>query len=339
MFKLIPNFSLRHNNSFGLDVCANYWLTISEIKDLEEAMVKYPHLREETKMIIGGGSNLLFLSDFDGVILSPDFCGYEISYQDDLVIELEVGAGVEWDDFVEYCVEHGWYGVENLSLIPGKVGAAPVQNIGAYGVEAEQVIVKVIGFNLETSEIESYTQAQCRFSYRSSIFKEKMLNHFMVTSVVFRLQKRGEVVSEYGDLNRVMKELGEPSLKNAREAVIQIRKSKLPDPKILGNAGSFFRNPVMSAKEAASLADFLPGLPLYPTFGKEVKVAAGYLIDHAGWKGRKQGRAAVHDRQALVLVNLGGATGTEILELSRAIQQDVLEKYGVVLEREVQVVE
>ncbi|MCK9412950.1 MAG: UDP-N-acetylmuramate dehydrogenase [Prolixibacteraceae bacterium] len=339
MFKLVPNFSLRHNNSFGIDVTANYWVTISTLRDLDEAFTKYPHLSGETKMIIGGGSNLLFLSDFDGVVLSPDFIGYEITYQDDQVIEIEVGAGVEWDDFVAYCVEHGWYGVENLSLIPGKVGAAPVQNIGAYGVEIEQVIVCVKGLNLETGEIGSYTQEQCCFSYRSSIFKEKMLNRFMVISVVFRLQKMGELVSAYGDLSGMLKELDEPSLKNARDAVIKIRRSKLPDPKILGNAGSFFRNPILSAREAASLAEFLPGLPLYPTSGKEVKVAAGFLIDHAGWKGRKVGRAAVHDRQALVLVNLGGATGAEILELSMAIQQDVFEKFGVVLEREVQVVE
>jgi UDP-N-acetylmuramate dehydrogenase len=339
MFKLVPNFSLRQNNTFGLDVSANYWLTISELKDLGEAMAKYPHLLEETKMIIGGGSNLLFLSDFDGVIISPDFSGYRISYQDDLVVEIEVGAGVEWDDFVGYCVGKGWYGVENLSLIPGKVGAVPVQNIGAYGVEVEQVIVKVNGLNLETSEIESYNREQCLFSYRSSIFKEQMLNRFMVTSVVFRLQKRGEVVSGYGDLNRIMKEFGEFSLQNARDAVIQIRRSKLPDPKILGNAGSFFRNPVLSSAEAASLADFLPGLPCYPTTEGEVKIAAGFLVEQAGWKGRRQGHAAVHDRQALVLVNLGGATGAEILDLSMAIQQDVFEKFGVVLEREVQVVE
>lgn len=339
MYKLIPNFSLKYNNSFGLDVCANYWLSISELDDWTKAMENYPHLLEEKKMIVGGGSNLLFLSDFDGMIISPDFSGFSITYQDDEVVEIEVGAGVDWDDFVAYCVGNGWYGAENLSLIPGKVGAVPVQNIGAYGVEAEKIIIRVNGYNLETHDTLCYRHDECRFSYRSSIFKEQLLNQFMITSVVFRLQKQGVAVTGYGDLDRTIRELGEPILQNIRKAVIQIRESKLPNPKKVGNAGSFFKNPLLTKEEADSLSDFLPGLPVYPQPGGMVKVGAGFLIDQAGWKGRKLGRAAVHDRQALVLVNLGGATGEEILELSEAISLDILAKYGVALDREVQLVE
>jgi UDP-N-acetylmuramate dehydrogenase len=301
-------------------------------------MEQYPHLAEEKKLIVGGGSNLLFLADFDGMILSPDFSGYSIIYQDGDIVEVEVGAGVDWDEFVAHCVGNGWYGAENLSLIPGKVGAVPVQNIGAYGVEAEKIIVRVNGYNFGKQTAECYEHDACRFSYRSSLFKEQLLNQFMVTSVVFRLWKRGEVVTGYGDLDRTLREMGGPTLANVRNAVIQIREAKLPNPKKIGNAGSFFKNPVVSAEQAAELAERLPGLPVYPQAGNLVKIAAGFLIDQAGWKGKKIGRAAVHDRQALVLVNLGGATGGEILQLSEAIRQDILEKYGVVLEREVQLI-
>jgi UDP-N-acetylmuramate dehydrogenase len=339
MFKLIPNFSLKDNNSFGMDVRANYWLSLGCAEDWDLAIKKYPHIQEEKRLIIGGGTNLLFLSDFDGLVISPDMIGYEVSYQDSQIVELTVGAGVEWDELVAFCVDNQWYGIENLSLIPGKVGAAPVQNIGAYGVEVADLIVKVNGINLENYEVESYTYDECQFNYRTSIFKELLLNRFLVTSVVFRLQKRGVVVSGYGDLSKVLKEIGGPSLQNARSAVIQIRQSKLPDPKKLGNAGSFFKNPVLTDGKAAALAIQHPGLPVYPYSPGFVKIGAGFLIEQAGWKGRKLGRAAVHERQALVLVNLDGASGTEILELSRAIQQDVQEKYGVLLEREVQIVE
>jgi len=338
MYKLIPNFSLKHSNSFGLDVRANYWLTISCAEELGLALEQYPHLLQERKMIIGGGTNLLFLGDYDGLLISADITGFSLLFEDDKMVLIEVGAGVEWDDFVAYCVDHGWYGVENLSLVPGKVGAVPVQNIGAYGIEAGSVIERVNGYQLDRLEQESYGQNQCRFSYRSSIFKEDLLDHFLVTSVVFRLQKMGELVSGYGDLKRTLLEIGPATLQNMRKAVIQIRESKLPNPKFLGNAGSFFKNPVLAEEVAVALKQLLPGLPVYQLAAGFVKVGAGFLIEQAGWKGRKVGHAAVHERQALVLVNLGGATGDEILKLSQAIQKDVLEKYGVVLEREVQVI-
>ena len=230
------------------------------------------------------------------------------------------------------------YGAENLSLIPGKVGAAAVQNIGAYGVEAATLITKVDGLNLESSRMESFSADQCRFGYRSSIFKEKMTNTFMVTSVTFSLKKHGATDDGYGDLKRMIAEFGEPTLQNMRKAVIQIRESKLPDPRKIGNAGSFFKNPVVNEEVANALEELLPGLPVYQMSEGFVKIGAGFLIEKAGWKGYQVGGAAVHDRQALVLVNKGGATGQEILDLSLAIQQDVLGKYGIELAREVQVV-
>jgi UDP-N-acetylmuramate dehydrogenase len=338
MYKLIPNFSLKDHHSFGLDVRASYWLTITSSEDWINARIRYPHLIQEKRLVVGGGTNLLFLSDFDGLIISPDICGFSTAYQDNQIVEITVGAGEEWDDFVAYCVTNGWYGVENLSMIPGKIGAVPVQNIGAYGVEAESVIIRVDGINLETGEVETFTHEQCHFSYRSSIFKEQLSHVFMVTLVTFRLRKNGQFHTGYGDLKKALLEIGEPNLENIRKAVMHIRESKLPDPRKLGNAGSFFKNPIVAEEVAAALSDLLPGLPVYQLSDGYVKIGAGFLIEKAGWKGYQMGQAAVYDRQALVIINKGGATGQEILELSQAIQQDVLEKYGVELEREVQVV-
>lgn len=338
MYKLVPNYSLKENNSFSLDVRASYWLTIGSVDDWVPAMLNYPHLCQEKRLIIGGGTNLLFLSDFDGLIVSPDIFGISITYQDSKFVEVEVGAGEEWDDFVSHCVHNGWYGIENLSLIPGKVGAAPVQNIGAYGVEVESVIVRVNGINLETGSCFCLAHDECHFSYRSSVFKEKPAGSFMVTSVVFRLKKDGELMLDYGDLRKTMEEIGEPGLEHLRQAVIQIRTAKLPDPKRTGNAGSFFKNPIVSEEVADALEEQLPGIPVYQLSDGYVKIGAGFLIEKAGWKGVQSGKVAVHNRQALVLVNTGGATGKDILDFSIKIQQDVVAKYGILLEREVQVI-
>ena len=222
--------------------------------------------------------------------------------------------------------------------IRDRVGAVPVQNIGAYGLEAESVIVRVKGISLETGRSFSFSHDECCFGYRSSIFKERHTGNLMVTAVIFRLKKQGELLMDYGDLKKTIADIGEPSLENLREAVIQIRSSKLPDPKHLGNAGSFFKNPIVSEEVATALEELLPGIPVYQLSDGFVKVGAGFLIERAGWKGFQAGKAAVHDRQALVLVNAGGATGNDILDLSEKIQQDVLTKYGVLLEREVQVI-
>jgi UDP-N-acetylmuramate dehydrogenase len=338
MYKLIPNFSLRDNNSFGLDIRADYWLTLYGPEDWKAATEACPHLLEEDKLILGGGTNMLFLSDFDGLVISPLNYGFNVIHEDHQTVDIEVGAGEDWDDFVEWSVDRNLYGAENLSLIPGKVGAAPVQNIGAYGVEAESLIIKVNGFDLETCTPGTFTADQCNFSYRSSIFKEPELNRFLITSVVFRLKKQGNLVTSYGDLKNAMQEFGEPSLSNLRKAVIKLRGSKLPDPKKLGNAGSFFKNPIVSEEIAAALAELLPGMPVYQSSEGYVKIGAGFLIEKAGWKGFRHCGAAVHDRQALVIVNTGKASGHDILKLAEMVRKDVYEKFGVMLEPEVRVI-
>ena len=338
MYKLIPNFSLKDNNSFGIDSRAGYWLTLNGADDWKAAIEAYPHLLDEEKLILGGGTNILFLSDFDGLVVSPMGYGFQILQENDQIIDIEAGAGEEWDDFVSWSVERNLYGAENLSLIPGRVGAAPVQNIGAYGVEAESVITKVNGFDLETFLAGSYKAEECNFSYRSSIFKEKLANSFVITSVEFRLKKQGELLTGYGDLKNALREVGEPNLQNLRNAVIQLRRSKLPDPKKSGNAGSFFKNPIVSEEIASDLAELLPGLPVYRTFEGYVKIGAGFLIEKAGWKGHRSGHAAVHDQQALVLVNTGKATGHDILKLAEMIRIDVFQKFGIMLESEVRVI-
>ena len=338
MHKLIPNFSLRDYNSFGLEIRTDYWLTLTGPEDWKAAMEAYPHIAGEEKLILGGGTNLLFLHDFEGVVLSPLNYGFHILRQDGQHVEVEVGAGEEWDDFVAWTVQQNWYGAENLSMIPGKVGAAPFQNIGAYGVEAASIIEEVKGFDLVTCRPESYSNEQCNFSYRSSYFKENLANRFLITSVVFRLKKHGDLNTHYGDIKNTLADIGEPSLQNLRKAVIQLRGYKLPDPKKLGNAGSFFKNPVVTEEVAAALAELLPGLPVYQSSEGYVKISAGFLIDKAGWKGYRLGAAAVHDRQALVLVNTGRSNGHEILRLANMLKQDIFEKFGVLLEPEVQVI-
>ncbi|MCE1198733.1 MAG: UDP-N-acetylmuramate dehydrogenase [Marinilabiliales bacterium] len=338
MYKLVPNHSLRGHQTFGLDVRTDYWLTIGVPADWQEAMQRYPHLSEEKRLIIGGGSNLLFLDDFDGLILSPDISGMEVIREDGDEVDIRVGAGEEWDNFVAYAVSKGWYGVENLSLIPGRVGAVPVQNIGAYGVEVSSLICQVEVANLATGDTSVYDNGQCEFGYRNSLFKQLSDNRLLIVSVVFRLKKQGQLNLGYGALERQLGDQTNLTPADVRSAVLSIRRSKLPDPAQLGNAGSFFKNPTLPQEEAEALADQIPGLPIFPNGRGQARIAAGFLIDQAGWKGRRHGKAAVHDKQALVLVNLGGATGREIYELSQSIQQDILERYGIRLEREVLVI-
>lgn len=338
MYKLVPNFSLKDNNSFHLDVRASYWLSVSSGGEWLEAMERYQHIREEKRLIIGSGTNLLFLDDFDGLVISPDIHFLRVVREDDDTVELEAGAGVEWDEVAELCAQKGWYGTENLSLIPGKTGAAPFQNIGAYGVEVSEVVSRVSGIHLDTGRTGEFETGSCRFGYRTSLFKEELANRFLITSVFLRLEKKGRLTTAYGDVSKTLAQFGDPTPANMRRAVVQIRQSKLPDPKKLGNAGSFFKNPVVNQKVVTKLIEILPGLPVYPQEDGRQKLSAAYLIDQAGWKGRRTGKAAVHDQQALVIVNTGGATGWEIMQLANNIREDILEKYGVTLEPEVQVI-
>ena len=339
MYDLKHNYSLKNHNTFGLNVFTKFYLTAGMADDVLDFFNKEEIAKNDKRLIIGSGSNLLFISDFDGLVIQPEIKGIQLINEDIDFVEVEAGAGVEWDHFVAYCVEKGWGGVENLSLIPGTVGAAPVQNIGAYGVEVQSVIAEVKGLNLQNLEFKTFSWQECHFSYRTSIFKEQFKADFIVTSVVFRLSKNPVFTLHYGSLEADVENLGIVNLLNIRKAVMAIRKLKLPDPTEIGNAGSFFKNPIVSEGTAAKLKKEYSEIPLYPFEDGNVKVAAGWLIEKAGWKGKSVGHCAVHDRQALVLVNKGGATGREIFELSQMIVNDVLNRFNVRLEREVQIIE
>ncbi len=335
MIRFFEDFSLKRHNTFGIDAKTKYFFEFTEPQDLEVFLNSNQSWKDEKLIVLGEGSNILFLNDFDGLVIHPKVPGIKSVYEDRQNEWIEVGAGEVWDEFVEYCVSYQLGGVENLSLIPGMVGAAPVQNIGAYGQEVCQVIEKVKGYDLEKKEMCEYSVDECRFAYRDSIFKSYLKNKFIITSVIFRLEKFPEFNLGYGHLEAKVKEKGEVNLHNIREAVIEIRSSKLPDVKDLGSAGSFFKNPVVDESLADQLQKKYPEIPVYSYLEGKKKVAAGWLIDQCGWKGKREGDAGVHEQQALVIVNHGNATGQEIYLFSEKIKQSVFEKFGVELEREV----
>jgi UDP-N-acetylmuramate dehydrogenase len=338
MYNLSQNFPLKSNNTFGISAIAKHYLTVNSPEDLIRFFKENNPEKDEKRLFLGAGSNLLFVSNFEGLVIRPEIQGIRLINENMDIVEVEAGTGVVWDHFVDHCVEKGWGGIENLSLIPGNIGAVPVQNIGAYGVEAESVIAEVKGIDLDMLEIKSFSHNECKFGYRTSIFKEQLKERFMVTSVVFRLLKQPEFHLEYGALEAEVCKFGEKTLQNIRKAVIAIRESKLPDPSKAGNAGSFFKNPVVSESVANKLKNNYPDIPLYPAGSGHIKIAAGWLIEKAGWKGKTVGNAAVHDKQALVIINNGGASGKEIFELSEMVVKDVLRKFNIELEREVQVI-
>ena len=338
MYHLKHNFSLKSNNTFGISANAKHYLTVDSPEDLILFFRENNPEKNEERLFLGAGSNLLFVNDFDGIVIRPEIVGIDLISEDDDFAVVEAGAGVVWDQFVDWCVERGLGGVENLSLIPGNVGAVPVQNIGAYGVEAESVIAEVKGIDLNTLEYKSFNHSECQFGYRTSLFKAVLKERFMVTSAIFHLAKHPEFHLEYGALEAEVNKLGEKNLQNIRKAVISIRESKLPDPSIVGNAGSFFKNPIVSEATGNALKKNYPDIPEYRVGSGFVKLAAGWLIEKAGWKGRSVGNSAVHDKQALVIINKGGATGKEIFELSKMVVNDVLQKFNIELEREVLVI-
>lgn len=337
MIRSYSNFQLKKHHTFGTNATARFYFEFTEPEDLKGFVETTTEWRSMPILILGEGSNLLFVDDFDGLIINPNIPGISIVHEDRSNIWLEVGAGVVWDDLVEYAVSNRWGGIENLSLIPGKVGAAAVQNIGAYGMEIQNRIESVAGLDLETLTEYSIEAADCAYAYRDSIFKNSLKDRFVITSVVIKLDKFPEFVLNYGDLKTETEKLGELSLRNIRKAVIGIRESKLPDPKVYGNAGSFFKNPVVESVLAEKLKAVYPAMPTYPSSGK-TKLAAGWLIEQCGWKGFRRGDFGVHEKQALVLVNYGNATGKEIYDLSEEIRRSVIEKFGVELEREVNVI-
>jgi UDP-N-acetylmuramate dehydrogenase len=335
MIRFSENYSLKQHNTFGVDARTKYFFEFTEIEDLLVFLNSNESIKEEKLLVIGEGSNILFINDFDGLVIHPYIPGIQIVKEDRQNIWIEVGSGEVWDEFVQYAVDYQLGGIENLSLIPGSVGAAPVQNIGAYGQEVGNVIEIVKGFDFTNNMGVEFSAEQCRFGYRSSIFKNNLKNSFIITSVVFRLEKFPEFVLNYGQVEEKVKEKGEVNLHNIREAVIEIRQSKLPDVKELGNAGSFFKNPEVKSEIAKKLKIGFENIPVYPAKNGMTKLAAGWLIEKAGWKGVREETVGVHERQALVLVNYGNATGQQIFDFSEKIKQSVFDKFGVELEREV----
>lgn len=331
------DFNLKQYNTFGIDVTAALFFEVSTSKELIEAIqqIKANGIKH---LILGGGSNILFTSNYIGAIIHPAIVGIDKVTDNDDYVELRVGAGVEWDALVEHTVSMGLCGLENLSLIPGTVGASPIQNIGAYGVEAKDTIEKVEGIYIDNLEHFSLNKQECKFDYRDSIFKNKFKGKVVVTHVTFRLSKKCNLITHYGNLEVELEKLGGKNLQNVRQAVINIRNTKLPDPKELGNAGSFFKNPLVDIKLVEELQEKYTQVPFYPVNDNMVKLPAGWLIEKSGWKGKRVGNVGVHKDQALVLVSFGNAAGQEVVELAHQIRQSVMELFNVSLEMEVNVV-
>ena len=331
------NISLKKYNTFGLDYMADCIISIETENDAAK-ILRNQHSLKKPLFILGGGSNILFTKNFKGTILHPEIAGIEISDKNKEYVIVSSNAGVNWDDLVKWTVNLGFGGLENLSLIPGLVGATPVQNIGAYGVEVKDHIERVRAVSLTDGSIREFCTDECRFGYRDSIFKNELKGKYLITKVFFRLSVRPVYNLDYGTLKEETKKLGELSLCNVRQAVINVRTSKLPDPAIIGNAGSFFKNPVISPSDADKLKQKYPGVPSYIEPSGDIKLPAGWLIERCGWKGTRIGDAGVHDQQALVMVNHGRATGKEIFNLAEKIKKSVYKRYGIELEREVEVI-
>lgn len=310
----------------------------TSLRELQQALVEFPH---ESFIFLGGGSNVLFTGNYEGLVLRNCIRGIEIVEENSDYVYLKAYSGENWHDLVMHCVAKNWGGIENLSLIPGTVGAAPMQNIGAYGVELEQVFISLEAFNLHDLRLETFTKEQCNFGYRESVFKRHLKGQYFIYSVTLRLEKHPRIHAEYGDIKQVLANRGidaaNATISDISKAVIEIRQSKLPDPKEIGNSGSFFKNPVISAEHFESLKEQYPGIKGFEQYNG-VKVPAAWLIEQCGWKGKRVGNTGSHARQALVLVNYGGATGSEVWQLAQDIIASVEAKFGVKLEPEVNII-
>ncbi len=333
--KVFKDYPLLLHNTFGMDVKATLFIEYGSVEELKEVL-RMPEVKEGRWLHIGGGSNLLFTGDYPGAVLHSAIKGHEIVKENGEEVIVRVGAGEVWDDFVAYTVAQGWYGAENLSLIPGEVGASAVQNIGAYGVEAKDLITEVEAVDVNTGEERVFKNEECGYAYRESVFKLSLKRRYVLTQVSFRLKKTPSYQLDYGNVRAELEKRGcGLTLENVRQTIIDIRNAKLPDPKIQGNAGSFFMNPMVSCSQFEALLAQYPQMPHYEVDAHRVKIPAAWMIDQCGWKAKQMGRAGVHDKQALVLVNLGGATGKEIIRLSEEIQKSVSEKFGVCISPEV----
>ncbi|PHQ31284.1 UDP-N-acetylmuramate dehydrogenase [Leeuwenhoekiella nanhaiensis] len=332
-------FSLKEHNTFGIPAKAEAFIAVTSKEELKEAL---SHSDYPDPFILGGGSNMLLKKDIDGLVVHVALKGIELVKETEEEVWVQVAAGENWHQFVMYCVEHGYGGVENMALIPGNTGTAPVQNIGAYGVELKDVFYKCTAIDRKNLEERSFSLAECNFGYRESVFKNELKDRFVITSVTFKLTKANHKLhTEYGAIQETLEAKGieNPGIADIADAVIAIRSSKLPDPKELGNSGSFFKNPIISREQFENLQEKFPQMPHYPVSKTTVKVPAGWLIEQAGFKGKRFGDAGVHKNQALVLVNYGNATGAEIWELALKVKEQVQQQFGITIDPEVNIIE
>ena len=344
--KDLKDYSLLAHNTFGIDAKCSRFVEYASVEEAQQLVVSLTEA-DQPLLILGGGSNLLLTGDYQGTVLHSAIKGIEVmenssfENQEDEKgsVFLKCGSGEVFDDVVAYAVEHGYHGAENLSIIPGEVGASVVQNIGAYGVEAKDIIYKVEAVEIATGKVVNFDNADCQYSYRQSKFKHEWRDKYLVTHVIYRLSKTFTPDLDYGNIRTSLaaKHIAEPTAQQLRDVIIEIRNAKLPDPKVEGNAGSFFMNPIVEKAKYDELAAQYPGMPHYTIDAEHEKIPAGWMIDQCGWKGKNLGRAGVHDKQALVLVNRGGATGEEIVKLCETIRKDVFEKFGIEIHPEVNV--
>jgi UDP-N-acetylmuramate dehydrogenase len=336
MAEIIKNQSLKRYNTFGIDVKARLFAECKNNEEIKQALEQYTQ-KQVPILILGGGSNILFTNDFDGLVIKASMKGITRVDEFQENVYLKVSAGEDWDEFVGYCVKQGYRGIENLSLIPGNVGSCPIQNIGAYGMEVRNSIESVEIIDLVSYTEKTFTKADCNFGYRDSIFKRELKGKVAILAVNFILSKKADFVLNYGNVEEELKKYNEINLSTIREAIVHIRKRKLPDPEIIGNAGSFFKNPVIPAVQAIKIKKSFPFLPHFIHGERKVKVPAAWLIDQCGWKGKRIGAAGVHENQPLVIVNHGGANGNEILNLAKAVKDSVMQKFEIELEFEVNI--
>jgi UDP-N-acetylmuramate dehydrogenase len=335
--KIQQNISLKNYNTFGISVNAKRFIAVTSVYELQQLLKT-----EKELFLLSGGSNMLLTKDIDALVVHIDIKGISIDKEDEKVVYLTVNAGEDWHKFVLWCISNDYGGIENLSLIPGNVGTCPIQNIGAYGVEVKDTITKVEGLEVETGKLVSFSNEACKFGYRNSIFKNTHKGKIILTSVGFKLTKKNhQLNTSYGaiDAELSLKKILKPTLKNVSDAIIAIRKSKLPDPKEIGNSGSFFKNPMISKELFLEIQKEHPTIPNYPISGTEIKIPAGWLVEQSGFKGKRFGDAGVHEKQALVLVNYGNASGEEIHQLAKKIQATVFNNFQISLEIEVNVMQ
>ena len=335
--KIENNFSLKKFNTFGIEAFAREFVVVENEQDLTQILALY---KTKSLFILGGGSNLLLTSNIDSLVIHINLKGKKINKQNDDFVWVECAAGENWHEFVLWTIHHGFGGLENMSLIPGNVGTTPIQNIGAYGVEVKDTMVSCTAISIDNQEFKVFLNADCKFGYRESIFKNEVKNQFIITSVVFKLTKKNHKIrTSYGDILHELEvqKVDNPTLVDVSNAVIAIRKSKLPDPKQLGNSGSFFKNPILLKKDFEPIHKKFREMKYFDISETEVKVPAGWLIEQVGLKGKRFGDAGVHKNQALVLVNYGNATGSEILEVAKLVQKTVFDTFGIAIETEVNI--